>query len=71
MRHAYTAILEQDPEGGYVVWVPALPGCVTHGDSMGEALLMIEDAACLYLEDLATSGQTAPPDAAEFIVALR
>ena len=31
-------------EGGYVVSVPELPGCVTEGDTFEEAIAMIEDA---------------------------
>jgi HicB_like antitoxin of bacterial toxin-antitoxin system len=36
---AYTLVLDPDEEdGGYTVTVPALPGCITQGDSLGEAL---------------------------------
>ena len=34
----YTVILEREEDGGYVVSVPALPGCVSQGDNRGEAL---------------------------------
>jgi predicted RNase H-like HicB family nuclease len=30
---SYTVILEQDPDGGFVAIVPALPGCVSQGKS--------------------------------------
>ena len=37
----YTVVLEQETDGGYVVSVPALPGCVSQGDSRAEALANI------------------------------
>ena len=33
----YAVILEREEDGGYVVSVPALPGCVSQGDNRGEA----------------------------------
>jgi len=38
MARDYRVILEPEEEGGYSVWVPALPGCVSQGDSPEEAL---------------------------------
>ena len=49
MRH--TVVLEKEPDGGYVVGVPALPGCVSQGDSRADALANIREAIELYLED--------------------
>ena len=40
----YTAIFEPAKEGGYVVSVPSLPGCVTQGETFEEAVVMIKDA---------------------------
>jgi len=34
----YTVILEQEPDGGYVATVPALPGCVSQGDTRDDVL---------------------------------
>lgn len=48
----YTAIFEPAEEGGYVVSVPSLPGCVTQGETFEEASLMIKDAIKGYLEVL-------------------
>ncbi len=45
----YTVILEPDPEGGYTVICPALPGCVSEGETVGEALEMIQDAILAWL----------------------
>lgn len=45
----YTAIFEPAEEGGYVVSIPALPGCISEGDTFEEALTMIKDAMQGYL----------------------
>lgn len=37
-------------EGGYTVYVPALPGCISEGDTREEALENIKEALALYLE---------------------
>jgi predicted RNase H-like HicB family nuclease len=39
-------------EGGYTVYVPALPGCISEGDTRGEALANIREAIELYLEPI-------------------
>lgn len=44
------AVLEPAEEGGYTVYVPALPGCISEGDSREEALKNIREAIALYLE---------------------
>lgn len=45
----YTAIFEPAEEGGYIVSVPALPGCSTQGETFEEATEMIKDAIEGYL----------------------
>ena len=45
----YTAIFEPAQEGGYVVSVPTLPGCISEGDTFEEAVEMIKDAMKGYL----------------------
>lgn len=42
--------LEPSEEGGYTVHAPALPGCVSQGDTKEEALANIREAIELYLE---------------------
>ncbi len=39
----YTIILQPEPEGGFTVTVPSLPGCVTYGQTIEEAKTMAED----------------------------
>ena len=43
-------VLEPSDEGGYTVFVPALPGCISEGDSREEALGNIREAIGLHLE---------------------
>lgn len=43
-------ILEPSEEGGFTALVPALPGCISEGDSREEALRNIQEAIELYLE---------------------
>jgi predicted RNase H-like HicB family nuclease len=43
-------ILEPSEEGGYTVYVPSLPGCISEGDTVEECLVNIREAIDLYLE---------------------
>lgn len=56
----YTIHLEPSEEGGYTVTVPALPGCVTQGETYEEAVAMAREAIALYLEVLIEDGDTIP-----------
>jgi predicted RNase H-like HicB family nuclease len=57
----YTIVLEPDEEdGGYTVTCPALPGLVTHGDTVEEARAMAADAIQGYLESLRKDGVAFP-----------
>lgn len=48
----YKVLLYPEPEGGYTVSIPSLPGCISCGETIDEALLMIKEAAELYLEEI-------------------
>ncbi|NVO66826.1 type II toxin-antitoxin system HicB family antitoxin [Methanofollis tationis] len=43
-------VLEPSEEGGYTVYVPGLPGCISEGETKEEALNNIREAIALYLE---------------------
>ena len=43
-------VLEKSDEGGYTIHVPSLPGCISEGDTVDEALRNIREAILLYLE---------------------
>ncbi len=45
-------VLEASEEGGYTVYVPSLPGCISEGGSKQEALSNIKEAIELYLEPI-------------------
>ncbi len=43
-------VLEKSDEGGYTVYVPSLPGCISEGENIDEAVENISEAIGLYLE---------------------
>ena len=53
-------ILEPSDEGGYTAVVPALPGCISEGNTREEALKNIEEAIRLYLEPVDEDFELAP-----------
>lgn len=60
--YTYKIHLHQEEEGGYTVIVPALPGCITFGETIEEALQMAKEAIQLYLEELTERGEMIPDD---------
>ena len=53
-------VLEPSGEGGYTVYVPSLPGCISEGDTKKEALANIKEAIELYLEPVADDFTPSP-----------
>jgi predicted RNase H-like HicB family nuclease len=53
-------VLEPSKDGGYTAFVPALPGCISEGDTRDEALKNIEEAVELYLEPVDDDQEFAP-----------
>ncbi len=45
-------VLEPSNEGGYTALIPALPGCISEGDSRDEAISNLHEAVALYLEPI-------------------
>ena len=45
----YPVLLEENEDGGYTVTCPALPGCISEGDTVEDALANIREAIALYL----------------------
>lgn len=64
----YTVIFEPAEEGGYVVSVPNLPGCVTQGETFEEAIKMAKDAIKGYLVVLKEEGQEIPREKEETVI---
>jgi antitoxin HicB len=59
---SYRVILKPEPEGGFTVTVPSLPGCVTFGSDLEEAMKMAKDAVRAYLESLKKHSEPIPDD---------
>lgn len=62
MNLTYKIILRKEEEGGYTVFVPSLPGCITYGENVDEAISMAKEAIELYLEELKDRGEFVPDD---------
>ena len=45
-------VLKPSDEGGYTIYVPSLPGCISEGQTVEEAVENIRDAIRLYLEPI-------------------
>ena len=43
-------VLEPSEEGGYTATVPSLPGCISEGETVADALANVQSAISLYLE---------------------
>ena len=62
-------LLEPSDEGGYTVFVPSLPGCISEGETKEEALRNIQEAIELYLEPI-DDDQSFSPDIEKLEIAL-
>jgi len=56
----YKIVLEPQEEGGYTVYAPALPGCVSQGETAEEAMDNVREAIIVYLESLNERGINLP-----------
>lgn len=65
----YTVIFAKATEGGYVASVPALPGCMTQGETFEETKDNIKDAILGYIEVLREDGDEIPREHEEHIAA--
>ena len=52
MFRKFKVVFEEEPVGGYSVYVPALPGCASQGETFEEALKNIKEALELYIWSL-------------------
>jgi len=50
--YEFDVVIIEDETGGYVAFVPALPGCHTQGDTLNELMDNVKEAVELYLETL-------------------
>jgi antitoxin HicB len=61
----FTVVIERQPDGEYLVSVPALPGCYTEGSTREEAREMAADAICAYCASLLKHGEPIPCESSE------
>jgi antitoxin HicB len=64
----YRVLIEQDEDGVYVAEVPALPGCISQGQTREEAVENVREAIAAYLESLEANGDPIPPPITEEVV---
>lgn len=73
MDRSFSVVLTPQPEGGFFVDCPSLPGCYSQGETQDEALANIREAIELVLEDMAETGERPlklpPPTIAEVRIA--
>lgn len=62
----YRVLLNEEPEGGFTVSVPSLPGCITYGENLDHALSMAKEAIEGYIEVLKERGDNIPDDSKTF-----
>lgn len=60
--HEYTVFFDPNPGGEYTVTVPALPGLVTEGSSLVEAMAMAKEAIKCYIEGLRKINENIPEE---------
>jgi predicted RNase H-like HicB family nuclease len=59
----YAIVVEPDEDGGYFVVVPALPGCFTRGDTVGECRERAVEAIEVHIAGLRADGEPVPEEA--------
>lgn len=60
--NTYKIHLHKEPDGGYTAIVPALPGCISYGDDVDEAIAMVKEAIELYIDELKERNEPIPDD---------
>lgn len=58
----FRVVLRKEPEGAYTALVPSLPGCITWGETVEQALEMAKDAISGYISVLKEEGEPIPDD---------
>jgi predicted RNase H-like HicB family nuclease len=56
----YTIVVEPEETGGYAVFVPALPGCFTRGDTLEECRENAAEAIAVHIAGLEADGEEVP-----------
>jgi predicted RNase H-like HicB family nuclease len=61
----YTIVVEPEETGGYSVYVPALPGCFTRGDTIDECRENAAEAIAVHIAGLEADGEEVPEEHGE------
>jgi antitoxin HicB len=69
-RCRFNVVFRPEPEGDFTAIVPTLPGCVTYGDTLGEAKKKAKDAICGYIESLKKHKEPIPTDNETLVASL-
>ncbi|MDD5288186.1 MAG: type II toxin-antitoxin system HicB family antitoxin [Dehalococcoidales bacterium] len=69
IRNGIVFELQSEPEGGYTIFVPSLPGCISYGSTFEEAIEMIKDAMAGWLEVAKKEGIPIPEQFESFQLA--
>ncbi|MCX6809802.1 MAG: type II toxin-antitoxin system HicB family antitoxin [Candidatus Berkelbacteria bacterium] len=69
-RIHYNLIFRSEPEGGYTVMVPSLPGCITYGKNLEQAKKNAYDAINGYVASLNKHKEPIPTDDTNFITSV-
>ena len=70
-HYNYNLMFRPEPEGGFTVFVPALPGCITYGKNLAEAKNMARDAIRAYIASLRKHREPVPSDEETFIASIQ
>ncbi len=62
MRVRFVVILTPDEEGGYVAECPAIPGCISEGETLEQAIENIREAIAACLETIVSHGWELPKE---------
>jgi antitoxin HicB len=68
MAVKYRVLIEPDEDGIFVAEVPALPGCISQGQTRAEAVDNIKEAIAAYLASLKQHGEPISPPMSEEVV---
>jgi predicted RNase H-like HicB family nuclease len=61
-NRTFRIVLRKEPEGVYTAFVPSLPGCITWGETVEQALQMVREAIIGYIDVLKEEGEPVPDD---------
>lgn len=70
-NRTYRIVLRKEEDGNYTAVVPALPGCITWGETVDHAIEMAKEAIVAYVEVLKEEGELVPDDSETFEYSLQ